>query len=149
MKGERGMTLVELVEAIAITGVIIAFLGMFVHQAFTVSVSGNDQLIALHELQNAAYWFNLDGQQAVNAAAGPGLTLTLSDNSSVSYSLAGTELRRTASGAAMTLARNITSADFSFGGRIVTMSLVAAPAGRDGVSENATYQVCLRPGGGR
>src|SRR3972149_7510665 len=98
MKGERGMTLVELLVAIAVTGIIVVFLGTAVYQIITVSASGNDRLIALHELQNAAYWFNSDAQQAVDASVGAGLSLILSDNSSVPHSLSGTELRRTARG---------------------------------------------------
>ena len=148
MKGERGMTLVELVAAVAATGIIVVFLGTAIYQIITVSASGNDRLIALHELQNAARWFNSDGQQAVEASAGAGLSLTLSDNSTVTYSLAGTELRRTTGGPPMTLARNITAAAFTFSDRVVTMSLVATPAGRYGVSESATYRVALRAEGG-
>jgi prepilin-type N-terminal cleavage/methylation domain-containing protein len=148
MKGERGMTMVELVAAVAVTGIIVVFLGTAVHQIITISGSGNDRLTALHELQNAARWFYSDGQQAIQASTGAGLSLTLSDNSTVTYSLAGTELRRTAAGPPLTLGRNITSAAFSFNDNIITMSLVAAPAGRYGVSENATYRVALRPEGG-
>jgi type II secretory pathway pseudopilin PulG len=142
------MTLVELVAAVAVTGIIVVFLGAAVYQIITISASGNDRLIALHELQNAARWFQADGQQAVDASAGAGLTLILSDNSSVTYSLAGTELRRTAGTSQMTLARNISNASFSFSDRAVTMSLTASPAGRYGVSESAAYQVSLRAEGG-
>jgi prepilin-type N-terminal cleavage/methylation domain-containing protein len=145
MNGQRGMTLVELVVAIAVTGIIVTFLGTAVNQIFTVAGYGNDRLTALHELQNAAFWFNRDGQEAVTASGGSGLSLTLSDNSSVTYSLVSTELRRTAGGDPMALARNITSADFSVENRVVTMSLTSSPAGRDNVSENGTYKVYLRP----
>ena len=147
MKSERGMTMVELLAALAVTGVIIAFLGTAIYQIITISGEGSGRLTALHELQNAAYWFNADAQQAVNAAAGASLTLTLPDSSTVTYSLVGTELRRTA-GSQMTLARNVTSASFSLSARVVTMNLVAAPAGRYGVSQSASYQATLRPGGG-
>jgi prepilin-type N-terminal cleavage/methylation domain-containing protein len=147
MKSERGMTMVELVVALAVTGVIVSFLGTAIYQIITISGEGSGRLTALHELQNASRWFQSDAQQAVNASAGASLTLTLSDNSTVSYTLVGTELRRTA-GSQMTLARNITSATFSFSARVVTMNLVAAPAGRYGVSESASYEAALRPEGG-
>ena len=74
-----------------------------------------------------------------------GLSLTLSDNSSVTYSLTGTELRRTAGGAQMTVARNITSASFSIADRVITMSLISSPVGTRRVSEDGTYKVYLRP----
>jgi prepilin-type N-terminal cleavage/methylation domain-containing protein len=142
---ELGFTLVEMVMATAITGIIVSFLGTAIYQIFTVSEYGNDRLTTMHELQNASYWFNLDGQQAKTATGGSGLTLTLSDNSSVTYSLVSTELRRTAGGAQMTLARNITSASFSVANRTITMQLTSAPQGRHNVSEDGTYKVYLRP----
>lgn len=135
----------ELVMAIAVTGIIVSFLGTAIYQIITVTRYGNDRLTAMHELQNAAHWFSLDGQGAITASANSGLSLTASDNSSITYSLAGTELRRTAGGTQMILARNITGATFSIKDRIITMSLTSTPAGQDGASENGTYQVYIRP----
>jgi hypothetical protein len=145
MNGQKGMTIAELVVAIATTGIIVAFLGTAIYQIFNVSGYGNDRLTATHELENIAHWFNIDGQGAKAAAAGPALALTMADDSSITYSLAGTEMHRTAGGSQMTLARNITSASFSINNRTVTMFLTASPPGRYGVSENATYRVYLRP----
>lgn len=70
MKRQEGMTMVELIMAVAITGIIVAFLGTAIYQIFTVSGYGNDQLTAQHELQNAATWFNLDTQGAQTATGG-------------------------------------------------------------------------------
>lgn len=145
MNGQKGMTMVELVVVTAVTGIIIAFLGTAIYQIITVSSYGNSRLIAAHELENAAYWFNRDGQQATAASGGSGLALTLSDDSSVTYSLAGTELRRAAGGENMILARNIASLDFSVSDGVITMALTSSPEGRDDVSENGTYRVYLRP----
>jgi prepilin-type N-terminal cleavage/methylation domain-containing protein len=148
MKRQEGMTMVELVVAIAVTGIIVVFLGTAIYQIINVSEYGNARLTALHELQNAAYWFNLDSQGARTATGGNQLALTLADNSTISYSLVGTELRRTSGGPYITLSRNITSASFAVNNRIVTMSLTSSPAGRSNVSENRTYMVSLRPAGG-
>ena len=144
-RNEPGFTLVEMVIAVFITGIIVSFLGTAIYQIFTVAEYGNDRFTALHELQNAAYWFNRDGQQATTATGGSTLALTLSDNTTVTYSLSGAELRRTTGGTPMTLARNISSASFSVTDRLITMQLTAAPPGRDSVSENGSYQVWLRP----
>jgi hypothetical protein len=145
MNGQKGMTMVELVVAIATTGIIVAFLGTAIYQILAVSGYGNDRLTAAHELQNAAYWFNIDGQGAKAATGGSGLALTMSDNSSIVFTLVGTELRRSRSGYEMVLARDITSASFSIDNRVIMMSLTAAPAGQYGVSESGTYRVHLRP----
>jgi prepilin-type N-terminal cleavage/methylation domain-containing protein len=145
MKGQKGVTLVELLIALAISGIIVSFLGTAIYQIITVTEYGNDRLTAMHELQNASHWFSLDGQGAITATGGDELALTLSDSSSISYSLVGTELRRTAGSTRMTLARNITNASFSIKDRLITMSLTASPEGRDGVSESGIYRVYLRP----
>jgi prepilin-type N-terminal cleavage/methylation domain-containing protein len=144
MKTQQGMTLVELVVALAITGVIITFLGTAVYQILNVTGSGNDRLITSHELENASFWFNFDGQQAVSASGNSTLIWTLSDNSTITYSLSGSELRRTVGGSDNTLARNIASLSFSTTGRVVTMSITATPSGSYGVSENGTYRVNMR-----
>ena len=145
MKGQRGLSLVELVVAVAVTGIIVVFLGTAIYQMITITGYGNSRLTALHELQNAAHWFTRDGQRAVSADASGGLLLTISESLSITYSLAGTELRRDPGGNPMVLARNISSAAFSVDSRTVTMSLTSSPGGRDAVSENATYRVFLRP----
>jgi prepilin-type N-terminal cleavage/methylation domain-containing protein len=145
MNAQKGMTMVEFIVTVAVTGIIVVFLGTAIYQILTVTGYGNRRLIAAHELENAAYWLNRDGQQASTASGGSGLALTLTDNSSVTYSLAGTELRRSAGGDIMVLARNITSLDFSISGRVITASLTSSPEGRDNVSENGTYRVYLRP----
>jgi prepilin-type N-terminal cleavage/methylation domain-containing protein len=148
MKGERGFTLMELLIAIAIMGSIFGVLGESFHQVVTIPEYGNDKVTALHELQNVAHWVNLDGQMAENAAGGSGLVLTLPDDSSISYALAGTDLIRSAGTAARTLAKNITNVNFSVVNRCITMDITSSPAGRWGVSENETYKVYLRPTGG-
>jgi len=142
---ESGLTLVELLMTVAVTGVIVSFLATSIYQTITVTGYGNNRLTALHELQNAAYWFNLDGQKALSAEITPGLVLTLSETNTITYELAGTELRRTTAGSQITLAQNITSAEFSLDGRIIVMSLTSAPEGREDVSESGSYQVNLRP----
>jgi prepilin-type N-terminal cleavage/methylation domain-containing protein len=145
MSKQQGLTMVELVVAVAVTGIIVTFLGTAVHQITTVTEYSNDELTALHELQNTAYWFSLDGQQAVSASVGGGLLLTISESSSISYTLSGTELRRIAGGSQMVVARNISSVEYSINDRTVTMSLTSAPPGRDSVTESGTYMVSMRP----
>ena len=147
LKNQKGMTLVELIIAVSITGIIIAFIGTAVYQIVTVSAYGNDHLSAQHELQNAASWFHFDIQGAVTATGGSQLTLMLSNNSTVTYTLATGSLLRTAGSAQNTVARNISSVAFSVSGHLATMSLVCAPAWLDNVSENGSDTDYLRPVG--
>ena len=142
---ERGLTIVELIMTTAITGLVVSFLGTSIHQMLTATEYGNDRLTAMHELQNAAYWFNVDGQKAVTASVNGNLLLTISESSSITYALVGTELRRTSGDSQMILARHIANVNFSIENRVITMQLTSSPEGRDNVSENGTYKVYLRP----
>ena len=145
MKDQKGFTLVELLIATAITGLIVSFLGTAIYQIFTVTEYGNDKMTAMHELQNAAHWVSLDGQMASMANVSNGLVLTLPDDSSITYAVVGTELRRTAGEFPMTLAQNISDVSFSVENRIITMTITSSPEGRPSVSEQGTYKVYLRP----
>jgi prepilin-type N-terminal cleavage/methylation domain-containing protein len=148
MKSQKGFTLVELVIAAAITGLIVTSLGVAVQQTFTVTDSGNDRMLAMHELQNAARWVNHDGQMASTAISEDEpakLSLTLPDDSSITYTVVGTELHRTAGESQMTLARNISSISFSVENRVITMTITSSPPGRANISEQGTYKVYLRP----
>ena len=96
--------MVDLVMATAITGLIIGFLGTSIFQMLSVTNHGNSKLIALHELQNAAYWFQIDGQAAKSATGGNQLVITLADDTTITYDLADTSLQRTGSDGQITLA---------------------------------------------
>ena len=147
MNGEKGYTLVELMIALAITGLIVTVLGLAVQQIFTVPEQNNDKIAAMHAVQNAGHWVGLDGQTATGATGGNSLTLTLADNSTLSYILYGDELHRVYGSSNRTIARDISSANFSVSGSMITMNIESSPDSRWAISENRTYQICMRPTG--
>ena len=144
IKNERGYTLVELLVSLAITSIIFTVIGGAIFQLSTVSGAGNDRLSANHELQNAAYWFNLDGQAAQSATGGDSLVLTDPGVGAITYSLEDGSLVRTAADSSITLAQDISSAGFTVQGRLVSMRVTASPAGRANVNVEQTYKVYLR-----
>ena len=147
MKGQKGFTLPELLITVAITGLIVSFLGAAIYQIVTVTDYSNQRIMAMHELQNAAHWFSRDGQMASTASGGSELVLTLPDDSSITYAVVDTELHRTSGESQMILARNISDISFAVADRIITITITSSPVGRWDMSEWGTrqYKVCLRP----
>lgn len=146
---QRGTTLVEILIATAILGLIVTLPGTAIYQFINVVERGRVKMVALHEVQNAAHWVARDGQMANTAVGGSQLALTLPDSTSIIYTLVGSgpryELRRTAGGSQIAVARNVTSASFSINGRVIIMTLTSSPESRWAVSEERTYKVYLRP----
>ena len=142
-KSENGYTLVELLVTIAISGLVFLIAGTAIYQLSTVSGYGNSRLTAVHEMQNAAHWFNRDGQEAVAATGGQSLILTMADNSRVTYGLTGKSLQRLAGTNALTLAQNITELSYTVQDGLVTMNIKAAISEKLGESVQGTYKVHL------
>ena len=132
---QAGLTMIEMLISIAITGLISVGLASGVIHLQRVSSQNNDRVLAVKEVRNAAYWIRRDAKMAQSIepdAGSSGLPLVLTwtewDNTDhqVTYSVANGSLKRSYSvdgGAATTLwvARSIdadpasTNADYSDG----------------------------------
>ena len=140
--------MVETLIAIAIATAVAGVLGTAIYQLIGTTNQGNDIMTATHEIQNAAHWVALDGCMASAASGGAELELTIPGDSTVTYSLSGTEFTRTSDGSQLTLARNISGVSFLADGRVVTMNITSSPDGGWGMSRQGIYKICLRPSEG-
>lgn len=61
---QRGLTLIELMIAIALTGIVTAAITMVVSDVFSASARTSNQMIALRNVEAANYWLSRDVRQA-------------------------------------------------------------------------------------
>lgn len=64
IKNQRGFTLIEIILAIAITGIIVGGITMTIFQVFSVNTRSSNHMVAVREVQNAGYWISRDAQMA-------------------------------------------------------------------------------------
>ena len=147
MKNERGFTLVELLVAIGIMSVLAVVLGGVVQQMAAVPEQSNDQVEALHAVQNTIHWIGKDAVSAKSAVGGNSLVLTFPDNSQITYQKQGSDLYRYLNGENISIARNVTELNFTVENRTITIDITAAPESRWDISESQIYQVAMRPSG--
>jgi prepilin-type N-terminal cleavage/methylation domain-containing protein len=78
-KGEKGLTLLELIIAIAITSLITGGIGTIVYQIYTGSTRSANHMVAVREVQDAGYWLSEYAYSAQNATitGGSGFPLIL------------------------------------------------------------------------
>lgn len=78
-KNQRGFTLVEVLLALAITGIIAGGITMTIFQVFDVSARSSNHMVAIRQVQNAGYWISHDALMAQKPdATGASGFLTLS-----------------------------------------------------------------------
>ncbi len=79
-RNEEGYSLIGIMIALAIIGIIISGITTAIFQIYNLSSARTDHIVAIREVQNAGRWITLDGQKAttVEPALGPqGLPLTI------------------------------------------------------------------------
>ncbi len=67
IRDERGVTLTELLLAIAIMALITGTLGTAIYQILDITSRGSNELVVQHDLRNAAVWLNRDVLSASKA----------------------------------------------------------------------------------
>jgi len=144
MKKSAGFTLVELLVTIAISGLVFSIAAAAIFQLTSITDYGNSRLDVLHDQQNAAFWFNQDGQQSLIAAVNNGLVFSDGSGAITTYCLSGSNLERICGNSTQILGQNFSSAGFTVNGRLVSMHLISSVAGRAEEGVDKTYQVYLR-----
>ena len=142
---QAGFTLVELIVVMALLGLFASGIGALIFQIIQTTETGYEESVGNYELQNVGYWFHRDVQNASAGTTGAQLILIQADNTTRTYLLSGTELRRQSAGPTLTLSQNVASANYSRAGQVVSMTVVIAPAGRQDVSRVTTLSATMRP----
>jgi prepilin-type N-terminal cleavage/methylation domain-containing protein len=165
-RSQKGLTLIELLLVLGLTGIIGAVATMSIGQVFTSAAISNDQNTAINQVRNAGHWISRDVQmaQTVTPDSGDsGFPLILKwtdyggDEHRVVYALVGSELNRehytnydpvtnpdpdatTFVAQFIDLSPAKTHCDFTDG--VFTVTITAEVNGK---SETRTFQVMPRP----
>jgi len=160
MKGQarqKGMTLLELLVAMAITAMIISGVAALIFQEYSGTAIAKTSVTTAHEIGNAAHWISQDGMMAESTDLVEGahpvgyLTLTWIERydfanipHSSSYYLEGTQLHRDYDGTVTTVARDISKIEFSQTGYLLTVSISCTPQWWNSTTGEKTYRIYLR-----
>jgi len=63
-RSQQGLTLIELLLVLGLTGLIAAVATMSISQMFTTAAISNDQNTAINQVRNAGHWISRDVQMA-------------------------------------------------------------------------------------
>lgn len=153
LRRQDGITLVEMLVAVAISSMVAAGLGTALHQFLTTSERTRVAQGALHDVQNTGHWLTIDGKKATSTSLADGetatdaMTLAWSIDSivhNITYYPEGDELKRNNDGAVITVARNVSDVSFSRSGQLITVNLESSPAGRWDYNKNASFNIWIR-----
>ena len=158
-KGQRGFTLIEILVAMAIGGLIapVVVSGIFAVTNGTAKI--NTDLVILQDIDGASAWINRDLSQAMTTNLNENETLNTmrvdwidltgwategAESHFAEYTLVGTDLMREYDGATQIVARRIDDIAFS---RVVNFITVAITSTLRDTTETLTYFVTPRTDG--
>ena len=163
-KDQKGFGLVELIVALAITGLITGGITMSIFQVFDINTRSNNHMTAVIQVHNAGYWISHDTQMAqsvvTTGVSGFPLTLTSTDWDSgdvhqVIYTLlVDNKLQRehytnlnldATTIVAEYINPNPAKTKCEFAGGKLTLTVTATVGGWKPASETRIYEVIPRP----
>lgn len=162
--GQRGFTLIEILVAMAVGGMLLSGLVVAIFQTFGVTLSSSTQITALENIKNAAYWITKDVRMAAttNLADGGNSTNSLildwtnwyDENGELNpvdhhceYTVSGTDVVRNYDYGVdiRTVGRYISNIQFSRQGQIIFATITTFLEGKPETAEQMTYHLYLQP----
>ncbi len=156
---QKGFTLIELLVAVAIGAVILTGVVLSIYQVVWGTDRSNSQVVALIDIDRAVLAIKRDllMAQDTNLSSIPqsSANLTWIDYTSFelgdetashssSYTLSGTELRRTYDGTVNIVGRNISSINFTQNGRLISVVITATGPGTQQQRETLNFSSYIR-----
>jgi len=153
--GDRGLTLVELLVAVAIGTAIIGAVSMAIMSIMKITPLNNDRAVVLRQVQNAGHWVSLDvlGASSVMPQPEPGVLVRLQKKEGypvvtrqVEYVFNDTTLRRRVDGEVpgMLIAQYVVTADTSFAVSGNSTYRLTVKASKGAATLQRTYDVMRR-----
>jgi prepilin-type N-terminal cleavage/methylation domain-containing protein len=157
IRSQKGFTLIEILVAIPIIGIIGVAVGMAISQVFIVDEMSVNRETVVKQVENAVEYISRDAQQAqVTGANGSNINFQWTDwtnNNSlaVSYTLNNDSLQRIEAinnGQPLTtiIAKYITGFNCTTSSGVLNITITATVDGFKSASETRTFQVKPRPG---
>jgi prepilin-type N-terminal cleavage/methylation domain-containing protein len=157
--GKKGFTLVEVLVAMAIGGILIWGTVVAIHQVVLGTARTNSQVVTATDVHHAALYLKRDMQMAQTAYLLGGTTITLSwtdytsfegtepQEHSSRYALVGKELRRTYDGITSVVGRDITSVSFTLASRVIRVTITSTKGDMAPRSKTLVFSTYMRAEG--
>lgn len=150
-----GFTLMEVVVAVGILGLVLAIVGGSLFQALSIDRFWREDVVATRELRHAGSWFASDALNAATTSLVDGAppanvvalawTGTSGASHAATYSVSEGNLLRSFDGVLAVLVQGVVSASFSLSGKVLTFDLtVAAEQGGTASMSLKTYLRMLK-----